>query len=93
MNLLSGYITDLTIDQYIERTQMDCNYVWGTQNEILTFAHMAGVNIASYNTNDRHYEYFKPGVIDINVFPDDNSRPTIYIQYTGNHFNVVLSQD
>ena len=92
-SLIGGYITDLTIQQYIERTQMDRNYVWGSQNELLAFAHMTGVNIASYNTIDRQYSYFKPGVIDINAFPDDNSRPTIYLEYTGNHFNVVLSQD
>ena len=55
---------------------------------------MAGVNIASYNTTERQYHFQNPGVIDINhAYPDDNSRPCIYVEYTGNHFNVVLSQD
>ena len=68
------------------------NYVWGSQNEMFVLAHMAGVNIASYNTTERQYHFQNPGVIDINAYPDDNSRPCIYyVEYTGNHFNVVLS--
>ena len=93
MSLLGGYISDLTIEEYIERSQMAQNYVWGSQNEMFVQAHMAGVNIASYNTTERQYHFQNPGVIDINAYPDDNSRPSIYVQYTGNHFNMVLSQN
>ena len=92
MSLLGGYISDLTIHEYIQRSQMAHNYVWGSQNEMFVLAHMAGVNIASYNTTERQYHFHNPGVIDINAYPDDNSRPCIYVEYTGNHFNVVLSQ-
>ena len=93
MSLLGGYISDLTIDEYIEHSQMAHNYVWGSQNEMFVLAHMAGVNIASYNTIERQYHFQNPGVIDINAHPNDNSWPCLYVQYTGNHFNVVLSQD
>ena len=77
MSLLGGYISDLTIDEYIQRSQMAHNYVWGSQNEMFVLAHMAGVNIASYNTTERQYHFHNPGVIDINAYPDDNSRPCI----------------
>ena len=40
------------------------NYVWGSQNEMFVLAHMAGVNIASYNTTERQYHFHNPGVID-----------------------------
>ena len=35
MSLLGGYISDLTLEEYIEHSQMAQNYVWGSQNECL----------------------------------------------------------
>ena len=73
---------------------MDREGVWGTTTELLAFCHMASVNIASYNTDDGSYHVLGPGVIEPDTFPQDDSRPTIYIVFTGgNHFNVTLSQD
>ena len=94
MCLLDSHMGDdvVTIDEYIEHSRMDRNYSWGTHNEMLVLAHMAGLNMASYNTIERQYHFHNPGMIDINAYPDDNSRPTIYITYTGDHFNLVQSQ-
>jgi hypothetical protein len=92
-NLLGGYITNTTIQQYIAHSCMDQNGVWGTQNEMLVLAHMAEINIASFNTHERRYNFCFPGVIDYNAYPEDDTRPSIYLEYTGNHFNVVLAQD
>ena len=72
---------------------MDRNYTWVTHNEMIVLAHMVGVNMASYNTVDKYYHFMSPGLIDIHAYPEDNSRPTIYVAYTGDHFNMVLSQD
>ena len=72
---------------------MDRNYTWGTHNEMIVLAHMAGINMASYNINDNYYHFIHPGLIDSNAYPKDNTRPTIYFSYTGDHFNLVLSQD
>ncbi len=83
----------VTIDEYIEHSRMDHNYAWGTHNEMLVLAHMAGLNIASYNIIEHQYHFHNPGMIGINAYPDDNSRPTIYITYTGDHFKLVQSQD
>ena len=91
-NLLAGFITETTIQEYIDHTHMHCNGVWGTQNEMLVLAHMAEINVASFNRCERHYNFIFPGVIDYNTYPDDYTRPCIYLEYTGNHFNVVLSQ-
>ena len=78
-NLLASYMgdEDVTIDEYIEHLRMDRNYVWGTHDEMLVLAHMAGLNIASYSTIDRQYHFHNPGM----AYPDDNSRPTIYIHH------------
>ena len=72
---------------------METNGVWGSQNEMLALAHMAGVNIFSFNEIDRHYHIHSPGVIDYNAYPKDYTKPSIYLKYTGNHFNVVVSQE
>ena len=73
MSLLGGYILQYTNTN--KRSQMAHNYVWGSQKEMFVLAHMAGVNIGSYNTTERQYHFHNPGVIDINAYPDDNSRP------------------
>ena len=65
---------------------------WGSQTEMYVLAHMTGLNISSFNTWARMYAYILPGHIDQEQYPDDLTRPAIYIQYTGNHFNVTLSQ-
>jgi hypothetical protein len=51
---------------------MDQNGVWGTQNEMLVLAHMAEINIASFNTHERRYNFCFPGVIDYNAYPEDD---------------------
>ena len=63
------------------------------KEEMLVLAHVLGVNIAFYNKVLRSYQIYSPGVIEPDAFKEDNSRPTIYVVFTGNHFNVVLSQD
>ena len=95
MSLLASHMGDevVPIHEYIEHSRMDRNYSWGTHNEILVLAHIAGLNMTSYNTIEHQYNFHNPGMIDINAYPDDNSWPTIYITYTGNHFNFVQSQD
>ena len=53
MSLLASHMGDdvVTIDEYIEHSRMDCNYSWGTHNEMLVLAHMAGLKMASYSVS------------------------------------------
>ena len=87
-------LEDDSIEEYLQRTNMAQDGVWGSTTEMLVFAHLAGVNIASYNANDGSYHMLAPGVIEPDRFPQDDSRPTIYLLFSdGNHFNVTVSQD
>ena len=89
----AGHIVDdVTIDDYIQHTRIDEEGTWGSQTEIYVLARMTGLNIFSFNTHARRYAYILPGDIDQAQYPDDLTHPAIYIQYTGNHFNVTLSQ-
>ena len=54
-------------------------------------AHMVGVNVASFNTDDEHYHVLSPGVINCEEYPQADP---IYVAFAhGNHFHVVLSQE
>ena len=50
------------------------------------------LDIFSFNTQARMYEYLLPRCVDQEQYPEDLTRPAIYIQYTGKHFNVTLLQ-
>ena len=57
-----------TIQEYIEDTQM--HHKWGTDRQIFVLAHMAEANIATYNTDDKYYNFHTSGVIDSDACPD-----------------------
>ena len=89
MRLLANHIEHefVTINEYIEGSRMDCTA------EVITLAHMLGVNIVSYNSDQLQYQVYSPGIIDFDAYQEDNSWPSMYIMFVnGNHFNVMLSQ-
>ena len=96
MRLLANHIEHefVTIDEYIEGSRMDRDGSWGTTAEVITLAHMLGVNIVSYNSDQLQYQVYSPGIIDFDAYEEDNSRPSMYIMFVnGNHFNVMMSQE
>ena len=71
---------------------MDQDGAWGTTAEMLVLACMLEANIAFYNSDDKRYQVYSPGVIDYEAYGEDNSWPTLYLIFTdGNHFNVMLA--
>ena len=73
---------------------MDRDGSWGTTAEVITLAHMLGVNIVSYNSDQLQYQVYSPGIIDFDAYQEYNSRPSMYIMFVnGNHFNVMMSQE
>ena len=69
---------------------MDQDGAWGTTAEMLVLARMLEANIAFYNSDDKRYQVYSPGVIDYEAYGEDNSWPTLYLIFTdGNHFNVL----
>ena len=78
MRLLAGYLVDVTIEDYIQRTCIDEEGTSGSQIEMYVLAHMTG--LISFNTQARMYAYTLPGHIDQELYPDDLTRPAIYIQ-------------
>ena len=83
MRLLANHIEHefVTIDEYIEGSRMDRDGSWGTTAEVITLAHMLGVNIVSYNSDQLQYQLYNPGIIDFETYGEDYSWPTMYIIY------------
>ena len=85
---------DDTVEDYIVRTRMDHDGAWGTDKEITVLAHLLQINIVSFNVGLGQYGVWGPGCLDPATYPEDYSRPTLYILFVGNnHFNFMLSQE
>ena len=91
--LLVTDIHEPTVQQYITNSRVDRQGAWGTWVEMMVLANMVGANVYSYRIQNDYYEIASPGYIDPAAYPQDYGRQSMYILYTGDHFNVVLSQE
>ena len=80
-----------SIQGYLQDTSMDSNYTWGTDVEILTFAHMTNTRVLVYSTVRDTWSVYKPGNVDLSLDNDVTER-SVYIRLTsGDHFEVITS--
>ena len=80
-----------SIQQYLQDTRMDINYVWGTDVEIMTFAHIANTKVLVYTASTDTWLMYKPGDVDRSLDNDVTAR-SVYIRLTTwEHFEVVKS--
>ena len=79
------------LEEYLVQSDMQCNGVWGTDVEVVVAAHLLDVNIAMFNVPVGDYVVRGTWLVN-HAQPMDNTRPTMYISYTGNHFDAILSQ-
>ena len=76
------------LEEYLVQSDMQCN---GTDVEVVVAAHLLDVNIAMFNVPVGDYVVRGTWLVN-HAQPMDNTRPTMYISYTGNHFDAILSQ-
>ena len=82
----------LTIAEYLQSTAIDRDGTWGSAIEIACLSHMLDVLIYVYDVShevSRYIAYF-PSNIDRSLTNDVNCM-SLYIHFTGNHFNVITS--
>ena len=80
-----------SIDQYFEETHMNRNYVWGSEIEMLTFAHLTNTDEFSYDTEYDRYTVYTPCDVDLSLEKDLTTR-SVYLKYSNCvHFEVVAS--
>ena len=79
-----------SIQSYITSTGMDQDGTWGTEIEILSLAHMLQTPIHSYSQQIGRWQRYSPHHVDRQL-RDNYEQKSMYLLYTGNHFNVVSS--
>ena len=89
-NYLESYNGGYTsVQDYLDRTAMAHNGTWGTDFEMAVLAHLLQTVIYSFKAGQYWLAVF-PCSIDRTI-PEDVSGKSMYIYYTGNHFEVVTA--
>ena len=76
-----------SVEDYLNRTSMAEEGTWGTDFEMCLLAHMLGTVVYSYKAGQYWIACFPRGID--HASSEDVSKRSLYIYYTGNHFNVV----
>ena len=76
-----------SVEDYLTRTSMASVGEWGTDFEMCLLAHMLDTVVYSYKAGQFWIACFLKGID--HSLPEDVSKRSLYIYYTGNHFNVV----
>ena len=80
-----------SIQQYFQVAHMDCNYVWGTDVEILTFVHLTNTHVLVFHPDLDTWSTYSPRDVELSLTNDSTGR-SVYIKNSGNtHFEVVSS--
>ena len=89
-NYLESYNGSYTsVHNYLEQTGMARSGTWGTDFEMAILAHLLQTVVYSFKAGEYWLVVF-PGSID-RTTPEDVSGKSMYIYYTGNHFEVVTA--
>jgi len=91
--LLRIFISEATVEEYISNRRIDQMGAWGTNVEMVVLAHLFKANMYSYNVNSCEYWVYEPRWIGFVAGTEYYLQPSLYILYTGNHFDVLLSQE
>ena len=86
--LIPFHISHSSIEAYIEATHMDRDCAWGTEIEILTFAHLLHTPVLLYNTEHARWFRYSPHGVDVHL-NDDVTLMSMYLWHPPGHFEVV----
>ena len=78
-----------SVQEYIAHN-MDREFSWGTDVEILALAHLLQTSIISYSVQHRMWQSYAPWDVDRSL-PRDYSQMSIYLIHRYNHFEVACS--
>ena len=89
--LLSHHLLNYdSIQTYIVASDMDKEYTWGTDIEMLTLSHLLNTPIVSYCEQFGNWQRNSPHNLDI-ILRDEINQISMYLLHSHNHFNVVWS--
>ena len=76
-----------SVENYLTRTDMAMSGTWGTDFEMTLLVHMLDTIVYSYKAG-QYWIACSPHGIDHSL-PEDINRKSLYIYYTGIHYEVV----
>ena len=79
------------VDDYLRRTRMNRDRVWGTEYEVWALAHMLNTPVYSYKANDNSWFYQNPQAIDPEHLFHFITDPAIYLENANDHYTPVMS--
>ena len=91
--VLGSHIQHNSIRDYVQVSAMDQDSTWGTEIEILVFAHMVKTNVYTYLAGNYNYWWlYSPHSLDRSL-PLSVGDRSVYLLHTSNpeHFQVVSS--
>ena len=83
--LIPFHISHSSIEAYIKATHMDRDCAWGTEIEILTFAHLLHTPVLLYNTEHARWFRYSPHGVDVHL-NDDVTLMSMYLWHPPGHF-------
>ena len=90
---MKGYDANyVSIADYLNKTGMEKPGVWGSDIELLVFAHLVSTNVFSYNVPNKIWERYGPDVVDTTQ-PSYAAARALYLTHTHDHFMVVHSTE
>ena len=79
-----------SIQEYIADKNMDQEYAWGTDIEMLILAHLLQTPIMSYSVQHRSWQRYAPHDVD-RTLTDNILQTSMYLVHACNHFEVACS--
>ena len=84
-----------SVNDYLNRTNMDKINTWGTDIEMFAFAHLLNTPIYSFVKNLNDWHKYPPSQINLTMYDDvtcdDVTQKAMYIRFHSEHFEVVCS--
>ena len=77
-----------SVEDYITRTKMDINLIWGTDIEIFTFANMCQTKVYVFSVQQSNWCVFTPTLSLRNI---DVSTQSVYLLHPQGHYDLVTS--
>jgi len=88
-NYAAAMFSYSTIEDYIQSSEMDRDGTWGSAIKMVCASHLFSIPLYVYNISHENHNWiaYFPSYID--SLPRDVNCMSMYIYFTGNHFNVV----
>ena len=79
-----------SVQDYVHKSKMDLLGSWGTDIELLCFAHLTNTCVFTYITVQSNWERFGPHNVDRNLPVNDNAH-SVYLCLKADHYELVGS--